>query len=134
MTSFAVSFKKVPRAVRAFLPRQHLGNFGNTQRGWLNPDASRILSKSLDDLHGILAYIAQDNPSAAQRFVTKLEERCNLIAGFPHIGTDRKELMPSLRVFTYRGYSIYFRTLDDHVRIERVFHPGINITKELFDS
>lgn len=90
--------------------------------------------KSLEDLHGILVRIAQDKPPAAEVFVSKLEERCNLIASFPQIGTDRTDLMPLLRVFTYRGYSIYYRVLEDHVRIERVFHPGINITKDLFDS
>jgi hypothetical protein len=41
--------------------------------------------------------------------------------------------VPDLRVFSFRGYGIYFRNLADRVRIERVLPPGLDITKQSFD-
>ncbi len=92
--------------------------------------------KSLEDLRGILDRIAQDKPKAAVRFVDELETRCRLLASFPHLGAARDNLLPLLRVFSYRGYAIYYRVLDADklVRIERVFYPGIDVDKDLFSE
>ena len=90
--------------------------------------------KSLVDLRGILDRIAEDKPKAAVRFVDELEKRCRLLASFLHLGATRDDLLPFLRAFSYRGYAIYYRTLDDDklVRIERVFYPGIDVDVDLF--
>jgi toxin ParE1/3/4 len=47
------------------------------------------------DLDDIWWYIAQDNPDAADRFLDKIEERCQTLAQFPNIGLSRDELLPS---------------------------------------
>ncbi len=90
-------------------------------------------AKSLEDLTAILEHIAKDSPKAAVRFVDELEERCSLLVQFPHIGTARDDLLPSLRLFTYRGYGIYYRPQADSVRIERVLHPSLDVTRQFSD-
>ncbi len=92
-----------------------------------------ISEKAYDDLLGILRYIARHKPQAAIAFVDKLEEQCKFLAACPESGTNRNDLASDLRVFTYRGYGIYFRNLSDRVRIERVLPPGLDITQQSFD-
>lgn len=85
-----------------------------------------------DDLLAILHFIAADKPGAATRFVTEIEKRCELLTQFPNIGTSRDDLLPTLQVFAFRSYGIYYRVLDDVVRIERVLSPGLDITSDRF--
>jgi toxin ParE1/3/4 len=92
-----------------------------------------ISDKAYDDLLQILRYIARDKPQVAVKFVDKLEAQCEFLACFPDSGTRRDDLAADLRVFTFRGYGIYFRNLPDRVRIERVLPPGLDIIKQSFD-
>jgi toxin ParE1/3/4 len=84
------------------------------------------------DLLSILHHIAADKPQAATRFVEELEKRCGLLAAFPGLGTPRDDLLPSLRLFVFRGYGIYFHVIEDGVSIERVFGPGFDDTPSDF--
>lgn len=67
------------------------------------------------------------------RFVERLEQQCDSLAHFPEIGTQRDDLAPQLRMFSYRGYGIYYRNLASEVRIERVLHASLNVSFELFE-
>ncbi len=89
--------------------------------------------KSLDDLKSILVYIAQDKPNAAVRFVEQLELQCKALAAFPGVGTGRGDLAEHLRLFSFRGYGIYFRDLPDQVRIERVLRASIDVKSQHFE-
>jgi|SRR3989304_9053971 len=88
--------------------------------------------KSLEDLSGILVYIARDKPLAASRFVEELQQQCSLLTHFPQLGSRREDLAERLRLFTYRGYGIYYRDLSDRVRIERVLHPSLDAGTQSF--
>ena len=48
---------------------------------------------AVEDLDGILEYIARDNPSAAVRFMETLKEKCNTLARFPLLGASREQLI-----------------------------------------
>jgi len=87
---------------------------------------------AVDDLKGILNYIARDKPNAARAFVDALIERCHLIAENPEIGMRREDLAPALRLSTHRGYGIYYRNLDTGVMIERVLHPSLDVSRQSF--
>jgi toxin ParE1/3/4 len=87
---------------------------------------------ALDDLEGILDYIARDNPDAARAFVGALIETCHLIAEQPEVGVQREELASDLRLFIHRGYGIYYRNLDADVMIERVLHPALDVGRQSF--
>ena len=92
-----------------------------------------LSERAYDDLLQILRYIARDKPEVAARFIDRLEEQCQFLAHCPESGTERDDLAPDLRVFTYRGYGIYFRNLTDRVRVERVLPPGLDISAQEFD-
>ena len=85
-----------------------------------------------DDLKGILDYIARDKPEAARAFVDAIIERCRLLAENPELGMQREDLAPALRLFTHRGYGIYYRNLDTEVMIERVLHPSLDVRRQSF--
>ena len=89
---------------------------------------------SLADLRTILEFISYDKPQAAMNFVAQIEKRCQLLSTFPEIGTARFDLLPGLRLFTFRGYGIYYRTLSESIRIERVLHPALEIRSDMFES
>jgi toxin ParE1/3/4 len=92
-----------------------------------------VSPKAYDDLLQILHYIANDRPAAGVAFVDQLQEQCKFLARFPDSGTKLDELIPNLRVFSYRGYGIYFRKLEEHVRIERVLAPGLDTSRNIFE-
>jgi toxin ParE1/3/4 len=92
-----------------------------------------VSEKAYDDLLSILRHVARDKPQAAVRLVDTLQQQCEFLARFPESGTKRDDLAEELRVFSFRGYGIYFRSLPDRVRIERVLSPGLDITKQAFD-
>lgn len=84
------------------------------------------------DLKGILDYIARDKPIAARSLIEVVIETCHLIAGNPEMGMRREDLAPALRMFTYRGYGIYYRNLDTEVMTERVLHPSLDVRRQTF--
>lgn len=90
--------------------------------------------KSLDDLQVILAYIARDKPLAAIRFVDRIEQECRALALLTGLGTRREDLAENLRLFSFRGYGIYFRDLPEKVRIERVLRGSINVQSQHFEG
>jgi toxin ParE1/3/4 len=96
----------------------------------------RLLYSELatDDLKGILEYIARDKPIAARSFVDGIIETCHLISRNPEIGMRREDLAEDLRLFTHRGYGIYYRNLDAEVRIERVLHPALDVGRQAFGN
>ncbi len=47
---------------------------------------------AVEDLDGIVEYIARDNPPAAVRFVEALKEKCYTLARFPLLGTSRERI------------------------------------------
>lgn len=88
--------------------------------------------KSLADIEGILEYISRDKPEAAVRFVEQILGQCELLSAAPELGEPRPNIIPELRVFSFRNYGIYYRVLPDQVRVERVLHGALNITPQDF--
>ena len=56
------------------------------------------------DLIEISAYIEADNPSAADRLLDKIDQKCRLLSEFPGLGRLREELAESLRSFPVGNY------------------------------
>lgn len=72
------------------------------------------------DLDDIWAFIAEDDPTAASRFVHFIEERCSLLAENPMIGRSRSALAPGLRSFPAGDYIIFYVPIENGVEIVRV--------------
>jgi len=83
--------------------------------------------KSRQDLIDIGDHTAKDSRANARHFVGKLMDQCKRIARAPHGYVSRKDLAPGLRMAALGRYVIFFRVLDDVVRIERVLHGARNL-------
>lgn len=93
--------------------------------------AVRFSPKARQDLIDIGDYIAQDSQANARRFVLKLMDQCQRIGRSPLGYTSRVDLAPGLRMAALGRYVIFFRVLEDAVRIERVLHGARNLSVEL---
>jgi toxin ParE1/3/4 len=56
----------------------------------------RTTPAAKDDLRGIWTYIAQDNPSAADRFLRRLYDRMWRLPQYPNIGERQDRYRPGL--------------------------------------
>lgn len=87
-------------------------------------------AKARDDMRGILLSIAEDKPNFAVRFIDRLAEHARILERFPEAGAAQPDLFPDIRVFSYRGYAVYYRIHDDRITGERVLAPGIDVRPE----
>ncbi|MBC6420394.1 MAG: type II toxin-antitoxin system RelE/ParE family toxin [Hormoscilla sp. SP12CHS1] len=73
-----------------------------------------------EDINKINDYIAEKNPEAADRFVDRIYEKCQLLAKFPGLGRKRDDLAPELRSFPVEDYLIFYRPVAGGIQIMRV--------------
>lgn len=82
----------------------------------------RWLPLALSDLDGIRRYIAEDDPAAARRWVTRLHARARTAASAPMAGRVVPELdRDDVREVFLRSYRIVYRMLDAEIQILTVF-------------
>jgi toxin ParE1/3/4 len=88
----------------------------------------KILRRPLfiEDLHTIWAYIASDNPGAADRLVGELDERYQMLAERPRLGFQRFPKYPAMRLFPFRRYLIIYQPLEtgDGIELIRLLHAA----------
>jgi len=80
----------------------------------------------------IWAYIAQDNPDAADRLLNRFDDLFCLLASQPFLGKRIEELAPNLRVIPTGSYLIFYRPTEDGIEIVRILHAARDITAEFF--
>jgi len=80
------------------------------------------LPRARDDLREILDYIAQDNPAAARRVLTRIDQSVSILARHPNIG--RSTEFPGLQKWSIPNlpYAAYYRIEGETVVIARVIH------------
>jgi toxin ParE1/3/4 len=84
-----------------------------------------------EDLLGIANYIARDNPSAAARWLERIEDKLLLLARRPYLGEAVDHIRPGLRRFTHGKYLIFYEPSADGIVLVRVLH-GARKIDELF--
>jgi toxin ParE1/3/4 len=84
------------------------------------------------DIAEIALRIAQDNPTAADRWLELIDEKFRLLARMPELGRKRFELAPDLRSFPVGNYVIFCRPVTDGIQVIRVLHGARDIPA-LFD-
>lgn len=90
-----------------------------------------ITRSARSDLRGIFRHSAADNLKAARSLLDDLDHGCTvLIRDNPLMGSARDEIAPGLRVLVVRGYLICYRPSQEVVRILRVFHGSLDITRQ----
>lgn len=84
-------------------------------------------------LHDIFDYIAADNPEAAQKVVSGIYEKAQVLKRFPEIGHKyRTEADGEIRILLYGHYRIaYLLRSSSSIDILGVFHGALNIDRYL---
>lgn len=80
------------------------------------------------DLLSIWEYIADDNPTAADRVLDTLDKKMALLAEHPFLGPARPDIAPDLRYLVSDNFVVLYRVLPDVVEIVRVLHGARNLT------
>jgi toxin ParE1/3/4 len=79
------------------------------------------------DIVEIWAFIAEDSPAAADRWVDGLDHKFNLWATQPLIGRARDELAPNLRCMPFGRYVVFNMPLRDGIDVVRVLHGSRDV-------
>ncbi len=84
-------------------------------------------------LHDIFDYIAADNPEAAQKVVSGIYEKAQVLRRFPEIGHKyRTETDGEIRILLYGHYRIaYLVRSPSSTDILGVFHGALDIDRYL---
>jgi toxin ParE1/3/4 len=84
-------------------------------------------------MQAIHDYIAADSPRAAQKVVTGIHDRIQILADFPEIGyVYQRELDGVVRILLYGHYRIaYLLTDTQTVTVLGVFHGAMDIERYL---
>jgi toxin ParE1/3/4 len=86
----------------------------------------RFTFQAADDLEETHDFIPEDSPQAAVDFISRLEEKCHILAKTPEMGRQRNELAPSLRSFPEGKYLIFYQ-IKGGIEIIRVLHSARDI-------
>ena len=93
------------------------------------PGARLLLRKAADDdLDSLAAYIQQDSPQAAIRFLEAAQETFGALARTPELGGSfgsRNPRFSGMRIWQVKGFQhilIFYRPVQDGVEIIRVLH------------
>ena len=76
--------------------------------------------------------VAQDNPSAADRLVDRLYERCRILEEHPKAGPPRMDIAMDCRQLVEGPVLILYREIADSVELVRAIYRGRDVTPELF--
>lgn len=85
------------------------------------------------DAEEIFAYIARDDPLAAQEHIQSLFRAAKRLADFPESGRGRPEIGPGARTILVGRYLLLYRVGADSIDILRIVH-GARELSELLDD
>jgi toxin ParE1/3/4 len=91
----------------------------------------RRTAQAEEDLIDLWLYIAQDNPSAADRLLDEIEDKFLLLAANPRLGPARPGIAPDCRYFPVGRYLILYRLISDGIEVVRVVQ-GSRRLEDLF--
>ncbi len=81
------------------------------------------LTRALNDLATITAYIERDNPDAARRLAQDIREQTKRLAAFPFMGraSDRQDVR---ELVAHKNYLVSYRIRRDTIEILQVWHAA----------
>lgn len=82
------------------------------------------------DLGKIWDYISEDDPDAADRLLSRIEDRARLHAEFPQSGSPRPELGAGVRSFVVGNYIIFYRPIPGGIRLLRVLNAARDLKRQ----
>ena len=81
-------------------------------------------SAAKSDLINAWLQIAADSPERADRYISRLQEICELLAGQPKMGLDRPDIAAGVRSFPVDQYVIYYEQHDETIAVLRIWHAA----------
>jgi toxin ParE1/3/4 len=84
------------------------------------------------DLVEVWSYIADDNETAADQVLRRIDSVLSMLADTPLAGRARPELRPEIRSFPVGNYILFYRVLPDAVDVVRVLSRYRDISQEDF--
>lgn len=85
------------------------------------------------DLDEIWLNVAIDNPTAADRLIDRIVDRCLTLRDYPELGAARPEIAPEARMLVIGDYLALYRIRAGDVEIVRVVQ-GARQLEGLFDK
>jgi toxin ParE1/3/4 len=98
----------------------------------MNARAPRLrrTARAEEDLIEIWAYIARDNPPAADRLLDLLDEKSRILAHDPKLGAARDDIAVGVRHLPVGNYLILYRDIGDGIEVVRYVH-GMRLLRNL---
>jgi len=79
-----------------------------------------VSPQAAQDLQQINDYLFDKNPDIADRLLTVLTQKFDILAKFPNMGRRRDELSAFLRSFPVEDYLIFYRPIAEGIEVVRV--------------
>src|SRR4051812_43635246 len=86
------------------------------------------------DLLEIWLFIAEHDITAADRFLSNMEARTQVLLLHPEMGRQREELLPTLRSIPEGRYIVFYRIAGTNIEIVRVLHGSRDIENMFSDD
>ena len=91
------------------------------------PDIT-VTKQAKQDLIEIWVYVADNNPTAADKLLDTLNKKIGMLSDHPLLGPARPDIAPDLRYLISGNYLILYRVHRDSVEIVRVLHGARNLS------
>jgi toxin ParE1/3/4 len=88
----------------------------------------KLSGEARNDLIHINGSTFEDNPPAANRFLRDFNRKCQLLAQFPEMGVQWKDLRPPLRSFPVSKHLIFYRPVKGGIEVMRVISGYQDLT------
>jgi toxin ParE1/3/4 len=82
---------------------------------------------SEEDLIDLWLYIAEDQPTNADRLLDRLNDAMIKLTQMPKMGVERSELIKGLRSYPVGKYILYYRIKDNNIELVRVLSSSKDI-------
>ncbi|WP_068498276.1 type II toxin-antitoxin system RelE/ParE family toxin [Magnetospirillum moscoviense] len=79
------------------------------------------------DIDEILSTVIPENEEAAWQWYTTLHAKFSMLADTPRLGRVREDLLPSVYVFPFVRYLIFYEIRPDCIRIVHVVHGARDV-------
>jgi toxin ParE1/3/4 len=80
----------------------------------------------------IWVYIAQDDPSAADRLIARFDKLFHTLAEQPLMGRSFPKFADKLRVAVVGNYLVFYRPVNDGIQIVRILQSARDISIDYF--
>lgn len=88
-----------------------------------------IADSAIADIDEILLAIIPENENAAWDWLAKLHDKFCTLAGSPRIGRIREDLLPSVYMFPFGNYLIFYDIAADGIQVVHIVHSARDVRR-----